>query len=108
MDSQSLDTIAALNAANEQMEIDDEDDTKTQGQAQSETQHVQATETVSHSKRAKSLVWNHFVIVGVEADGKRRSRCIHCNKKLVSKHLLLVFWKIYERVLSLSKHLDQG
>ena len=108
MDSQSLDTIAALNAANEQMEIDDEDDTKTQGQAQSETQHVQATETVSHSKRAKSLVWNHFVVVGVEADGKRRSRCIHCNKKLVSKHLLLVFWKISERVLSLSKHLDQG
>ncbi|KAL0814308.1 hypothetical protein Bca101_070751 [Brassica carinata] len=85
MDSQTLDTLAALEAANEQMEVDDDDEAETQGQAQSETQPVQATETVSHSKRAKSLVWNHFVVVGVEADGKRRSRCIHCNKKLVSE-----------------------
>ncbi|XP_048636019.1 zinc finger BED domain-containing protein DAYSLEEPER isoform X2 [Brassica napus] len=85
MDSQTLDTLAALEAANEQMEVDNDDEAETQGQAQSETQPVQATETVSHSKRTKSLVWNHFVVVGVEADGKRRSRCIHCSKKLVSE-----------------------
>lgn len=79
MDSQTLETIAVLNAENERMEIDDEDE------AQSETHPTQAAETLSHSKRARSSVWEEFVPVGVEADGKRRSQCIHCNKKLVSE-----------------------
>ena len=101
MDSQTLDTLAALEAANEQMEVDDDDEAETQGQAQSETQPVQATETVSHSKRAKSLVWNPFVVVGVVADEKRRSRCIHCNKKLVSEICLRnIFFETAFRNLS--------
>ncbi|KAL0650323.1 hypothetical protein Bca4012_093014 [Brassica carinata] len=85
MDSQSLETIAVLNAENERMETGDEDETETQVQAQSEAHPVQETGTGSHSKRAKSLVWNDFVPIGVEGDGRRRSRCIHCNKKLVSE-----------------------
>lgn len=38
------------------MEIVNDDETENQGPTQSETHHIQATETISHSKRAKFLV----------------------------------------------------
>ncbi|KAG7579220.1 Ribonuclease H-like superfamily [Arabidopsis thaliana x Arabidopsis arenosa] len=84
MDSQSRETMAALDAENEYMAMNEE--AETHGEAtQSEAQSTQVATTVFHSnKRLKSVVWKEFrPIVEVEEDGKQRGRCIHCDKKLI-------------------------
>ena len=87
MDSQTVETMAALDAEDEYMSMNEEHGAETQGQGetQSQTQPTQAIQTVfTTNKRLKSKVWKEFIpVVGVEADGKRRGRCVHCSKKLI-------------------------
>lgn len=84
MDSQSLETMARLNAEHEDIEMNE--DAETQGPTQSETQSTQANTVFHSNKRLKSYVWKEFIpVVGVEPDGKPRGRCMHCNKKLITE-----------------------
>ncbi|XP_019092531.1 PREDICTED: uncharacterized protein LOC104744773 [Camelina sativa] len=89
MDSQSLETMAALNAEHEYHAMnEDGQEAETQGGAHSETQPTQETTTdqtvFNSNKRLKSDCWKEFIpVAGLETDGKRRGRCIHCNKKMI-------------------------
>ena len=87
MDLQSLNTLAQLEALNEQMDEDIEEDEAEPQAAHSETQETLqpgSTQTIFQSnKRLKADVWKEYIAIGVGSDGKKRGRCIYCSKELV-------------------------
>ncbi|CDY07830.1 BnaC03g47920D [Brassica napus] len=77
-----MDQLIDMNEEDALAEINLED---TQPQAQqSETQVGESTQA-PRKRRKTSLVWEDFVSVGVEEDGKERAKCLHCGTKLVTR-----------------------
>ncbi|KAF8048765.1 hypothetical protein N665_2411s0001 [Sinapis alba] len=93
MDSESLHTLALLEAQREYMDMNDEDAEddideelgETEAEVQCETQATASTQATKpqRKRRKTSHVWKDFVLVGIEEDGKERAKCIHCDSKLV-------------------------
>lgn len=105
MDQQSLETIAILNAENEYMEMENEEEMETEEQAQSVTHTTESTQAAVTTQRARAQraqrpqqagqvrkkrttsksakCWKEFTSVGVEANGRERAQCHHCGIKMV-------------------------
>ena len=85
MDSQSLNTLAQLEAINEQMDEDREEDEAEPQAAHSETQETLqpgSTQTIFQSNKGlKADVWKEYIAIGVVSvgGGKKIGRCIHCS-----------------------------
>ncbi|CAL9239374.1 unnamed protein product, partial [Arabidopsis halleri] len=68
-------------AQNEE-DIQNEEDVAEIELEEPEQSNTQATKPPRKRKLTSSL-WNDFVLVGTEKDGKERGKCIHCGAKLV-------------------------
>lgn len=73
MDLPSLETIAAMEAENEYIDVQMEGEEEPHEQTQSVTQPFQPVR-----KKGRAKCWEEFTHVGLEADGKERARCNHC------------------------------
>ncbi|CAA7014072.1 unnamed protein product [Microthlaspi erraticum] len=61
----------------------DEEVSETEATEDPEHSATQATQAV-RKRRKTSRVWKDFEPVGIESDGKERSKCIHCEAKFVT------------------------
>ena len=78
MDLPSLETLAAMDAENENIEVQMEGEEESHEQTLSVTQPFQPVR-----KRCRAKCWEDFIHVGLQDDGKERARCNHCGLKLV-------------------------
>ncbi|XP_033130775.1 uncharacterized protein LOC103862657 [Brassica rapa] len=74
IDMNEEDALAEINLEATQLE-----------EQQSET-HSGESAQAQRKRRKTSRVWEDFVSVGIENDGKERARCLHCCMKLVTRN----------------------
>ncbi|WZZ41409.1 LOW QUALITY PROTEIN: hypothetical protein YC2023_037668 [Brassica napus] len=74
VDMNEEDALAEINLEATQLE-----------EQQSET-HSGESAQAQRKRRKTSRVWEDFVSVGIENDGKKRARCLHCCMKLVTRN----------------------
>lgn len=55
-------------------------------QLEEQQSQTSAQAQAPRKRRKTSWVWEEFVSVGVESDGKERARCVHCGMKLVTRN----------------------
>lgn len=98
MDSESLRTMAFLEARSEYNEMNEEDvefdveeelteteaEIQTEAEVQTETQATASTQAAKpqRKRRKTSTVWEDFVLVRIE-DGTEKAKCKHCGSELV-------------------------
>ncbi|KAL0655624.1 hypothetical protein Bca4012_076208 [Brassica carinata] len=84
MDFQSLETIAAMDAAmdagNEYIEVQ-----SAVGEEEPHAPTLSVTQPRQPVRKKRAKCWEDFTHIGLEADGKERARCNHCGFKMVAE-----------------------